>query len=345
MSEKTEQPTPKKLQDAKKKGQVAKSKEIVTCAVIVGLFGYVWGFFDAYLERLKHLIVIPAQYYQLPFGQALVRCAKTGFQEFILLSLPIIAAASTIVVLSNLMQIGFMVSFEPITPDIKKINPMEGIKKIFSLSNLVELLKSIAKIVLLGGIMYIVITGRVQDLLNMIHSTKEEIPVMLGATLKRMVLWVSALFIVVAILDHFLQKYLHIKKLKMSKDEVKREHKDREGDPHLKGRRRQLQMEMASDDMAMKIRESTIVLTQSKQLAVAVYYERGKTLLPIITVKGKSRIAEKVVEMAKKHNIPVYEDAALTRDLYKKVEQDNYISSEFIQPVAEKLRKAMGLEG
>jgi type III secretion protein U len=156
---------------------------------------------------------------------------------------------------------------------------------------------------------------------------------------------VSALFIVVAILDHFLQKYLHIKKLKMSKDEVKREHKEREGDPHLKGRRRQLQMEMASDDMAMKIRESTIILTQGKQLALAVYYEMGKTLLPVITVKGKSRIAEKVVEMAKKHNIPVYEDAALTRALYKKIEQDNYISSEFIQPVAEKLRKAMGLEG
>lgn len=344
MSEKTEKPTPKRLQDARKKGQVAKSKEIVTCAVIVGLFGYLWMFFDAYLERLKHLIVVPAQYYHLPFGQALIRCAKTGFQDFALLSLPFILAAGTIVVLANMMQIGFMVSFEPISPDIKKINPMEGIKKIFSLSNLVELLKSIAKIVMLGAIVYIVITGRVQDLLNMIHGTKEEIPVMLGATLKRMVLWVSALFIVVAILDHFLQKYLHIKKLKMSKDEIKREHKDREGDPHLKGRRRQLQMEMASDDMAMKIRESTIILTQSKELAVAVYYEMGKTMLPIITVKGKSRVAEKVIEMAKKHNIPVYEDPALTRNLYKKIEQDNYISSDFIQPVAEKLRKAMGLE-
>lgn len=345
MSEKTEKPTPKRLRDAREKGQVAKSKEIATCAAIVGLFAYLWFFFDSYLERLKNFILGPAEYYQQPFGQALISSFKTGVQEFALLTIPIVLAAFTLIVLSYLIQVGFLVSFEPVKPDFKKVNPVEGVKRIFSMSNLLELVKSILKIVLLGSIVYLLIKYNVKNLLHSIQGTPQTALEILAAILKKLVLSVSALFIIIAIIDHFFQKYLHIRKLRMSKDDIKREYKDREGDPYLKQRRRQLQIEMATDNLAEKIKQSTVVFTQSKKLAVVIYYEMGKTSLPVVSVKSKNIMAEKVIAMAKTFGIPIFPDAALAGELYENCRQDSYISSEFIEPVALVLRQIMGLEG
>jgi type III secretion protein U len=345
VSEKTEKPTPKRLRDAREKGQVAKSKEIATCAVVVGLFAYFWFFFDTYLERLKYMALIPAQNYLLPFDQALINCAKTGFREFALLILPLAVVAGMIALLSYLMQIGLLAAFEPIKPDIKKINPVEGVKRIFSLSNLVELGKSILKIVLLGFIIYVLIKGNVKNLIHIPRGTPQTALDVLAAILKKLAVAVSALFIAVAIVDYFFQKHLHLRKLKMSKEDIKREYKDREGDPLLKQRRRQLQLEMAMDDMAARIKQSTVVLVQAGKRAVALYYERGKTPLPILSAKGGNLAAERIMAMARKHGITVLPDAELTRRLYADCEQGNYIPPRYIDPVAVILRKVMGLEG
>jgi type III secretion protein U len=343
LSEKTEKPTPKRLRDAREKGQVAKSKEIATCAVIVGLFAYLWGFFGIYLQRMQYLVQAPAQHFREPFDQAMNAGLKSGFQELALLSLPFGLAAAAIAVLAYLMQIGFLVSFEPIKPDIKKISPVEGVKRIFSLSNLLELGKSIVKILLLGAIVYLLIRANVKDLLHTAQNSPQAALDVLAAILKKMVVAVSALFIVVAIVDHFFQKHLYIRKLKMSKEDIKREHKDREGDPHLKSRRKQLQFEMAMDDLAGKVRQATVVLVQGKKLAVAIYYEMGKTPLPIVSVKGRKKLAEKIISMAGRHGIPIIADAGLARELYSECEQDNYITSRYIEPVAEVLREVMDL--
>lgn len=345
MSEKTEKPTPKKLRDARKKGQIAKSKEISTCAVIVGLFAYFCFFFDKYLERLKYLVQSPTQFFDKPFEEALINVAKIGVQEFALLTLPFALTAMVITVLSYLMQFGFLIAFEPIKPDIQKISPISGIKRIFSMSNLLELAKSIVKILLVGTIFYLYIKSSIRDLIHIYQGSAQSALDLLGAILKKIAIAISALFIVVAIIDHFFQKHLHIKKLKMSKDDVKREYKDREGDPHVKGQRRQLQIEMSQDDMAAKIKEATVVLIRKKEKAVVLRYEMGETPLPIVSVKGKAIIAEKIVALAKKHNIPVYPEPALTQDLFEGCQQDNYISTEFIEPVAGILRKVMGLDG
>lgn len=345
MSEKTEKPTPKRLKDAREKGQVAKSKEIATCAVIVGLFAYLWGFFEKYLQRLQYLVLSPAQHYREPFDQAMNAGFRDGFQEFALLSLPIALLAAVIAVLAYLIQIGFLVAFEPIKPDIKKISPVEGVKRIFSLNNLLELAKSIVKILLLGAIIYLLIKSNIKNLLHIAQGNPHTAMEVLSSILKKMMAAVCALFIVVAIVDHFFQKHLYIRKLKMSKDDIKREYKDREGDPHLKMRRRQLQIEMAMDDLAGKVKQSTVILTQGKKLAVAVYYEMGKTPLPIISVKGRKKLAEKIIFMAGKHGIPIVADASLARQLDSECEQENYITAKYIEPVAQVLREVMGLEG
>lgn len=345
MSEKTEKPTPKRLRDAKKKGQVAKSKEVATCAVIVGLFGYLWLFGNYYIEHLKHLLELPARYYDTPFEQALAASLQSVGQEFILLSLPFAVTAAIIATLSYLLQFGFLVSFEPIKPDLKKINPVEGFKRIFSLSNLLELVKSAVKILLLGSILYWLIKDNIKNLLFIPRGDLQTPLLVLTTILKKLVIAVSALFIAIAIMDHFFQKHLHIRKMRMSKDDIKREHKDREGDPYLKGRRRSLQMEAAMDDMASRIRSSTVVLTDAERLAVVIYYEIGQTPVPILSVKGKNHLAGRIIALAKKHRLPILPDAVLARNLYAECDQGNYIGSDFIEPVAMVLRGIMGLGG
>jgi type III secretion protein U len=344
LSEKTEKPTPKRLRDAKKKGQVAKSKEIATCAVIVGLFGYFWLFANTYIERLKFLLQVPAQYYEKPFEQALTACLKTVGQEFVLLSLPFAMTAAVIATLAYLLQIGFIVSFEPIKPDLKKINPVEGVKRIFSLNNLLELFKSVVKILLLGAIIYWLIKGSIKNLLFIPRGNLQTPLTVLAAILQKLMVAVSALFIVIAIMDYFFQKYLFIRKLRMSKDDIKREYKDREGDPHFKQRRRSLQIEAVMDNMAARIKKSTVVITDGERLAAVIYYEMGQTPVPILSVKGKNRMATSIIALAKKNGLPIIPDSQLAQALYADCDQGNYIGSDFIEPVAMILRKIMGLD-
>ena len=342
MSEKTEKATPKHLNDARKKGEVAKSKEIATCAVIVGLFGYFWFFFDAYLERVKHLMLLPVRYYHLPFDQAMMNIIKSGFQEAILLCLPLTIVVGMIAMLSYLAQIGFLVTFDPVKPDIKKIDPVQGFKRIFSLSNLLELGKSIIKILLLGFIIYILIKKHIKNLIHIPQGSPQIALEVLTAIMKKMTVAVSALFIVVAILDHFFQKHLHLRKMKMSKDDIKREYKDSEGDPHLKGQRQGLQREIAMDDNIGRISSSTVVIAQTGKLAVALYYKAGQTPLPILTIKGKNLAADKIAAVARKHAVPVISETGLVRRLYADCEQDNYIPNQHIEAVATILRIVIG---
>lgn len=344
MSDKTEKPTPKRLRDARKKGQVSKSKEIATCAVIVGLFGCLWLFGEIYIKRLKYLLQVPAQYYDKPFEQALSACFKTMFQEFTLLTLPFALTAATIAILAYLPQIGFLVAFEPIKPDIKKINPVEGVKRIFSLNNLLELLKSVVKILILSAIIFWLIKGSIKDLLFIPRGDLQTPLIVLATILQKLTISISALFIVIAIIDYFFQKHLYIHKLKMSKQDIRREYIDREGDPRFKRRRRNLHIEAAMDNMAARIKTSTLVLTDARRLAVVIYYEMGQTPIPILSAKGKNHMAGRIIALAKKHGLPILPDPPLARRLYSDCLQGNYIDSDFIEPVAKILRGVMGMD-
>jgi type III secretion protein U len=345
LSEKTEKPTPKRLRDARKKGQVAKSKEIATCAVIVGLFSYLWFFADTYIEHLKYMIGAPAEYYAKPFEQALTTGIRTVSQELILLTLPFALFAAAIAALAYLLQIGFLVSMDPVKPDLKKINPVEGVKRIFSLNNLLELAKSVVKILLLGAIIFWLIKGSIKHLLFIPRGDLQTPLKVLGAILQKLVIAVSSLFIIIAIIDYFFQKHLHIRKLRMSKEDIKREYKDREGDPHFKRHRRRLQIEVAMDDVAARIKQSTVAIVDGERLAVVLYYEMGKTPVPILSAKGKNLMAGRITALARSHGLPIVSDAALARALYAGCDQGNYIGSDFIEPVALLLRKFTGLGG
>jgi type III secretion protein U len=203
----------------------------------------------------------------------------------------------------------------------------------------------VVKILLLGAIIFWLIHGSVKHLLFIPRGDLQTPLKVLGTILQKLVIAVSSLFIIIAIIDYFFQKHLYIRKLRMSKDEIKREYKEREGDPHFKRHRRRLQIEVAMDDVAARIKQSTMVLADGDRLATVLYYEMGKTPVPILSVKGKNLMAGRIITLAKGHGLPVVPDAQLARRLYAACDQGSYISSDFIEPVAVLLRRIMGLGG
>lgn len=338
MSEKTEQPTSKKFRDARNKGQVAKSKEIPTAAIIVGLYAFIWIFWDFYLDGFKELMLLPAACYDMPFKEALTFALHGALTKFITLSAPIVGLAMVLGLVANYAQIGVLFSFESIKPDMNKINPTEGLKKIFSMNNLIELIKSVVKILFLGYLIYKVIRGAIDPLTRIPLGGIDQLLTLLGAITKKIAIFSSGAFILVAVADHFLQKFQHTKKLKMTKDEVKKEHKEMEGDPIIKGKRKQLHRELAMNNAVEKSRKASVIVTNPTRLAIALFYDKEDGQLPVILAKGENLLAKRIVEVAREEGIPIMQNIPLARNLFEHGQVEHYIPSDLIEPVAEVLR-------
>jgi type III secretion protein U len=258
--------------------------------------------------------------------------------KFVIVSLPVVLAGMALAALANFFQIGALFAFEAIKPDIKKIDPIQGFKKIFSLNNVIELIKSIVKIIFLTILLWLVLKTSMNALFKIPFYGLSGIMVMLPAVMKKVAVYTSMAFVIVAIADHFFQKYQHIKKLKMTKDEVKREYKEMEGDPVIKGKRKQLHRELAMNDAVERARKATVIVTNPTRIAVALYYKKDETPLPLVLTKGENLLAKRIIEVAKEEGIPVMQNVPLARDLFDHGDIDQYIPSELIEPVAEVLK-------
>lgn len=338
MSEKTEQPTPKKLRDARKKGQVAKSKEIPSAVILIGLFAMIWIFWGFFLDQLTELISLPPTYYDQPFDEALPSLIAAASNKLVALSLPAIGIAFVLAIAANFFQVGVLFAFESLKPDLNKLNPAQGIKKIFSMDNLIELIKSIVKTAFLTVLLYMVIKSALDALVKIPHLGLHSVQTVLGAILKQVAIYTSIAYLIVAAVDYFLQKRQHIKKLKMTKDEVKREFKESEGDPMIKGKRKQLHKELVMNDAVERTRKSSVLVTNPHEIAVAILYDEEKTKLPVVLTKGQDILARRMIEVAHEEGIPVMQNIPLAHDLYDQAAVDHFIPSDLIQPVAEVLR-------
>ena len=344
MSEKTEQPTPKKLRDARNKGQVAKSKEIPSAVIIIFTFMLVWIMFDYAVERIMETITVPTHFYDRPFREGLDATVHAVLTMIFDLSMPFVLGSAFVGVMANFFQVGFLFSMDSIKPDINKMNPVEGVKKIFSMNNLIELVKSILKIAFLSVLLYIVIRDAIDPLFKIPYLGLPGVKMMLGALLKQVFIYTAAAFVIVAAVDFFLQKHQHIKKLKMTKDEVKREYKEMEGDPIIKGKRKQLHQELVNSDTVQKTKKASVLVTNPTHIAVALYYNEEETKLPIVLTKGTNMMAKKMIEVAKEEGIPIMRNVPLARALYTQALEDHYIPSDLLEPVAEVLRWVQELE-
>ncbi|WP_252091005.1 type III secretion system export apparatus subunit SctU [Pseudomonas sp. MWU13-3659] len=337
-AEKTEQPTPKKLRDARKKGQVAKSKEVVSTALILSLVAVIGGFSDYFLRHLGALMLLPESVTHLPFRQAMDLLLEQMLHELLWLTLPFLVTAVVAVVLSHLVQIGFLFSGESIKLDIKKINPVEGAKKIFSVKNLLEFLKSMIKVALLATLVVALLSANLRNLLQMPTCGLGCILPMLGVMLKHLMLVCAIGFIVISVADYGLERWQHRKQLRMSKDEVKREHKEMEGSPEIKHERRRFHRELQSGSMREDVKRSSVIVTNPTHIAVGLRYQPGETPLPLVTLMYTEEQALMIRKIAAEEGVPVLERVPLARALYADGLVDQYIPGELIQPVAEVIR-------
>ncbi len=344
MSEKTEQPTPKKLRDARKDGQVAHSKEVVSAVLMIVIFVFLWVFSDFYMEQFEVLILLPTRFYDVPFGQALALITDSVIDIMVAILLPFIAMVIFTAIIANVGQVGLLFSFKSITPDIKKINPAEGAKKIFAKKNLFEVLKSIVKILFLGTLIYLIIEGNINDFGKIPGCGIDCLTPFVGGLFFDLMVYSGVAFFIVAAIDYFFQKSQHIKQLMMSKDEVQREYKEMEGDPQIKGKRKQLHKELLNSDIKPRVKASSAIVVNPTHVAVGIYYEKGKVDLPLITIMGTDDTAQYIKKIARENDIPIMENIPLARGLLAAAEVDEYIPSEFIQPVAEVLKWLRSLE-
>lgn len=337
-SDKTEPPTPKRLRDARKKGQVAKSKEVVSAAIVVSLLFFFIVSADYYLGLFRDLFDSPVWLEQVTFEEAFDDTVKKAFTLGVSLIAPPVGIALAMGVLANFAQVGALFAVETIKPDLKKVNPASALKNIFSKKNLVELLKSLIKIaVLVIAVAHVVWTG-MPSLMGVVHCGLGCLMPVLGALFTELVIYVSLAFILVAVADYAFQKLSYIKGLKMSKDEVKREYKESEGSPEIKSRRRSLFQELINSQETSNIRRSSVIVANPVHFAVGLYYEKDRTPLPVVTLKEQGLNAERVVAIAEREDVPVMVNVPLAHSLMSDANLNQYIPNELIAPVAEVLR-------
>lgn len=338
--EKTEEPTDKKIRDARKKGQVAKSQDVSSTGLLIIMFTYIAITKGFYVEHIGNLILMPTYFYSVPFEEALPQVLTGCIIELIILVVPMLVLIAASGVFINFLQIGPLLSFEPLKPDFNKLNPVKGAKKIFSKKSLIEILKSIIKIAFLGYLIYRVIKGVIDSLLKVPFAEVGAVLSILNPIMKTFAINVCVAYAIIAVLDFFFQKSQHTKELRMTKDEVKREYKEMEGDPLIKGERKQLHQELAMSDTVQSTKSASALVTNPEHFAVAIFYNEDVVKLPVITAKGKDHIAQMMIKVAREAGIPILRNVNLARALYAQVDEYNYVPSDLIDPVAAVLKWA-----
>ncbi len=317
--DKTEKATPKRRRDARKKGNVAKSKELPSVAVLLGgllTLSFTAGLIHGNLTSLMASVFSQVGQINLGAGDGSVffRTVVWGGARVVA---PVFAAVLAMALLVNYAQIGALFTLEPIKPKLEKINPIKGLKNIFSMRTLFEAVKNILKLVLVGYIAYLTVKSEWPFLPNLVDFTPYQIVVYVLSTAFKIFLRCCLAILALAIIDYAYQKWQYEKGLRMSKQEVKDEFKQREGDPLVKSRIRSIQRQLASTRMMQAVPEADVVITNPVHLAVALQYVSGQMEAPKVVAKGAETLAERIKEIAAEHGVPIIEDKPLAQTLFK----------------------------
>nr|WP_246569648.1 flagellar biosynthesis protein FlhB [Lentibacillus saliphilus] len=335
--EKTEKATPKKREDERKKGKVAKSQDINTavlllfCFIILIVFG---SFMKNGMLTMFHHTFTEYIYWDVTFEtvqQVLVEALiQMGQILAPIMTIAIIAGAA-----ANLAQFGFLFTAEPLKFDLKKIDPIQGAKRIFSIRALVELLKSFFKIVFIGTITFFIIWLYKDDMMMLALKNAEDALAFFGRTTVMMGIASTLALLFLSVFDYAYQRYDFEKNMKMSKQDVKDEHKNIEGDPLIKSRIKEKQRQMATRRMMSEVPQADVVITNPTHYAIAIKYDEEKADAPYVIAKGTDQLALKIREVAKAHDVITVENKPLARSLYDVIEIGDVIPEQFYQAVAE----------
>lgn len=333
--EKTELPTPKRERDARQKGQVARSQEVVTTISLFGVILMIMAFGSDIWGRLVGLMDTIARLAASGDSEALKAGLSAAYNESAAILMPILGVTLFLGIAANYIQVGSLFSLQAIQPKLEKISPAKGFKRIFSVKQLVEMLKSIIKILFLTILLYFVLKAAIGPYLTAVTCGMTCLSTVTTGVMWQMI-WYSAIaFIIVAGLDFMYQRHSHTKSLMMSKEEIKREYKESEGDPHVKGKRKQLAMEMVMGDVKKQVPKASAVIVNPTHLAIAIRYREGQTPLPIIVAKGRELQAYAIRTEAENAGVPIFRNVPLARQLYSDCELDDYVPDELFGVIAE----------
>lgn len=340
MAEKTEEATPKKLRDAKKKGQVAKSQDLPSAfTFIVSVYAAIF-----LSETLYHQLgdftvstfnLIASSNLDVAIPQLYMQSAIVIF----IASIPIMAIVCVVGVIVNFLTVGPVFALEVFKFDPKKFDPIQNLKAKFKLKTLVELLKSTLKLFIASYIIYQVMMDSLPVLIKTVSMPMLSALMIFDAFLMDVVARVGLFFIIIAIADFLYQKKTFAKEMRMEKFEVKQEYKNTEGDPHIKGKRKQIAQEIAySDGPSAGVKKAKAVVTNPTHLAVAIGYDRELDAAPYVLVMGKDLLAERIIKLAEEYNVPVVRNIRLAHRLWDSGELYQYIPEDTYEALAEILR-------
>ena len=336
-SDKTEQPTDKRIRDSRKKGQVAKSNEVGSVATLVAVVMCFWSASDMFIQDVEALIISATYLGQVESQTLLLETGRQGLTLLVKISLIITGAAAVSALVLNFLQVGPVLAFEAVMPKLSNINPADKIKKLFSMDSVVQMVKSIIKIVLLATILFIAVRGSIPTLFSLADCELGCILPLSGVVLNNIIVYSMIVFIAVAAVDVFLSRRKYIKDLMMTKEEVKQEFKESEGDPH-KGKRKQLFSEIVNSQQVNNVKRSSVVVTNPTHVAIGLFYDEDETPLPIVTFKAEGALAKRLIEVAEKEGVPVMQNVPLAHSLLEQSRVEHYIPQELIKPVAEVLK-------
>ncbi|WP_028579353.1 flagellar biosynthesis protein FlhB [Desulfogranum japonicum] len=344
--ERTEAPSAKRRADFRKKGQVAQSREVQTALLFTVLLLF-WIFYASYFighieeiliavwKNIGEFKITPPGIMQLSF----FLCKNLG-----LLLAPLFFLALLVGFFSTFMQIGWLFTAQPLTPDLSKLDPIKGMGRFISKRSLVELIKSLLKVLLIGWVAFKTVQDRFDDALLLglmdIHETMNY----LGLTAILVLAKVVAIMIFLAAIDYGFVRYEMEQKLKMTKQEQKEEMKETEGDPHIKSKIRSIQQQLARSRMMAAVPEADVVITNPTHIAVALKYDQDTMQAPEVVAKGQEMVANKIRNLARENNIPLVENPPVARLLHSKVEIGESIPDELFRAVAEILAYVYSLK-
>lgn len=319
MGEKTEKATPKKLRDARKKGQIAKSQDLPSAFTFIISMWAVLGTSVALYHYLGDFLV--AAFKKIPDGEllnAIIGFFYEGIYVIFMASIPIMLAVTVFGIIINFLMVGPVLATEVFKFDIKKFNPVENLKAKFKLKTLVELIKSILKISVAAWLIYSVMYNSIPVLIKTVSMPMASSLLVFNEFLMEVLIKVGIFFIAVAVLDFAYQKYNFGKEMMMEKFEIKQEYKNTEGDPQIKGKRKQIAQEIAYEQgPSGGVKNAAAVVTNPTHLAVAIGYEKGIDAAPYILGMGKDLVAEQMIKVAKENNIPVLRNIKLAHNLWE----------------------------
>lgn len=336
--EKTEQPTPRRRQEARKKGQVARSNELVQAVGLITaallLPGATRGISESLLGSFQR-----AEYANADKATFATLMAEGGRFAVPMISaaIPLLIGLMVAGVVANIAQVGVHASTESIKPEWKKVNPLEGAKRLFSRKAAFEGFKAVAKMTLFGIICWISIQSAWPEIVSMARLSPMQTSALFGDLMGSLMLKLGAVWIVLAALDYGFQRAQHEKQLRMTKQELKQEMKEQEGSPEVKQALMRKRRSLSQGAMGKRIAQADVVVTNPTHFSVAIRYDRSEMHAPMVVAKGQDYLALKIRELAAENEVPIVPNKPLARALYRQCEAGDFVPRELFEPVAEVL--------